>query len=103
MQKEAKFSELKTRTVIVAYRQNFSEGAVVWRATNRPGDALNYRFYERRPVEVLRIAEDWKWLKPNHPMTLLLNSWSSPWVRTSWSLMPSFPLLQTHICTLKGV
>ena len=73
--------------MISAYSQNFRGGAVLWRATNRPEDALNYRFYERRPVEVLRIAEDAELLNPNNPLIALLDSWSLPW-GTNRSMIP---------------
>ena len=68
-----------TKSVISAYDRNFHEGAVLWRATNRPGDALNYRFYERRPVKVLSIAEEAGLLNSSNELTLLLNSWAAPW------------------------
>lgn len=68
-----------TEAIVASYSQNFREGAVLWRATDRPGDGLNFRFYERRPVEVIRIAEDAKLLGPDHPLTLLLDAWALPW------------------------
>lgn len=70
------------RAVIAAYSQNFREGAIVLRATSRSNDALNFRFYERRPVEVLRIAEDAELLAPNNPLATLLDAWSTPSIRS---------------------
>ena len=77
---KAPYSETKTLKVLAAYEQNFIEGAVLWLTTDRPGDALNYRFYERRPVEVLDIAiKKADLLEPNNSLATLLKSWSKPW------------------------
>ncbi|KAG6994064.1 hypothetical protein G7Y79_00047g082900 [Physcia stellaris] len=84
---KAPYSETKTLEVLSAYNQNFSEGAVLWRTTDRPGDALNYRFYERRPVEVLDIAVNTGLLEAKNPLATLLKSWSKPW-GTSLHVVP---------------
>ncbi|KAL8938255.1 MAG: hypothetical protein Q9216_003995 [Gyalolechia sp. 2 TL-2023] len=76
---DAPFSLSTTEAVVAAYSQNFREGALFWRTTDRPGDGLNFCFYERRPVEVLRIAEDAKLLEPNHPLSVLMDAWAMPW------------------------
>ena len=68
-----------TTNIIHSYTQSFHQGAVLWRATNREGDALNYRFYERSPVDVLRIAIDAGFLKQENPLVCILQRWSAPW------------------------
>ncbi|KAK4693763.1 hypothetical protein P7C71_g3695, partial [Lecanoromycetidae sp. Uapishka_2] len=72
----APYSESATRAVIDAYSQSFRDGAVLWRATNRPGDALNYRFYERRPIDTVAIAVRAGFLAPDNVMAGLITSWS---------------------------
>lgn len=74
---DAPYSESATRAVVEAYSQNFHDGAVLWRATNRPGDALNYRFYERRPIDTVAIAVKAGFLAPDNAMARLITSWSS--------------------------
>lgn len=68
-----------TRVVISVLDQNFGEAVLLWRTTNRPQYALNYRFYERHSVAVLRIAEDPDLLSNNQPFALLRDSWAEPW------------------------
>ena len=74
---DAPFSEATTRAVIEAYSQSFHEGAVSWRATSRQGDALNYRFYERRPIDTVGIAIETGLLEPDNPLVSLVTTWSS--------------------------
>jgi len=73
----AGYSESMTRTVLSAYADSFRDGAVLWRTTDRPGDALNYRFYERRPTDSVGTAIRAGLLDPKHHMTGLISSWSS--------------------------
>ncbi|KAL8922323.1 MAG: hypothetical protein Q9172_003615 [Xanthocarpia lactea] len=75
----APFSESTVQAVTAAFSQSFREGAIVLRATSREGDALNFRFYERRPVAVLRIAEDSGLLESSNQLARLLDEWSKPW------------------------
>lgn len=63
---DAPFSEATTRAVIEVYSRSFHNGAVLWRATNRQGDALNFRFYERRPIDTVGIAIQAGLLEPTH-------------------------------------
>ena len=73
---DAPFSEATTRAVIEAYSRSFHEGAVLWRATNRLGDALNFRFYERRPIDTVGIAIQAGLLGPDNALARLITSWS---------------------------
>lgn len=50
---------------------------MLWRATNRPGDALNYRFYEHRSIDTVSIAIKAGLLAPDHALAPLTSSWSS--------------------------
>lgn len=73
----APYSEATTLKVLETYAQSFRDGAVLWRSTDRPGDALNYRFYERKPVDTVSIAVQAGLLAPDNPMIELIQSWSS--------------------------
>jgi 4-hydroxyphenylpyruvate 3-dimethylallyltransferase len=82
----AAYSEPVTRTVLGAYAGGFRAGAVLWRTTDRPSDALNYRFYERRPTDSIGTAIRAGLLDPNNTMTGLISSWSSLYGGTSTEL-----------------
>lgn len=73
----APFSESATKAVLEAYAQSFKDGAVLWRATNRPGDALNFRFYERRPIDTVAIAVKAGFIEKDNILGTLITSWSS--------------------------
>ena len=47
------------------------------RATNRQGDALNFRFYERRPIDTVGIAIQTDLLGPDNVLAPLITSWNS--------------------------
>lgn len=72
----AAYSEPVTRTVLRAYSGSFQSGAVLWRTTGKPGDALNYRFYERRATDSVATAIRAGLLDPGNAMTGLISSWS---------------------------
>jgi 4-hydroxyphenylpyruvate 3-dimethylallyltransferase len=82
----AAYSEPVTGMVLGAYAGSFRDGAVLWRTTDRPGDALNYRFYERRPTDSVGTAIRAGLLDPNNTMTGLISSWSSLYGGTSAEL-----------------
>ncbi|MFC4056659.1 aromatic prenyltransferase [Actinomadura syzygii] len=73
----APYSEPVTRTVLAAYRESFRDGAVLWRTTDKPGGALNYRFYERRPTDSIGTAIRANLLDPKNALINLISSWSS--------------------------
>ncbi|KAL5364973.1 prenyltransferase-like protein [Aspergillus floccosus] len=73
----APYSKEKTLKVLEAFQDSFALGAVLWRITDRPGDALNYRFYERVSIDAVSCAVEAKLLKPNHPLSELIVSWSA--------------------------
>src|SRR5689334_13651231 len=62
--------------VIDTYARSFYEGAVLWRATSRPGDALNYRFYERRSTNTIGMAISAGLLDEHNRMAHLAGGWS---------------------------
>lgn len=73
----APFSEANTQKVLDVYGPSFRRGAVLWRITDRPGDAVNYRFYERTPTDTITPAVEAGILVPENPVLALLKSWSS--------------------------
>ncbi|KAF9883645.1 hypothetical protein FE257_003079 [Aspergillus nanangensis] len=73
----APYSQEKTRKVLETFQASFAQGAVLWRVTDRPGDALNYRFYERVSIDAVSCAVGAKLLQPNHPLSELIISWSA--------------------------
>jgi 4-hydroxyphenylpyruvate 3-dimethylallyltransferase len=65
-----------TRSVLDVYAEDFSTGAVLWRTTNRPGGALNYRFYARERADKLGAAVDGGLLDPAARLIPLIVSWN---------------------------
>lgn len=47
-----------------------------WRLTDRPGDALNFRFYERQPTDTITPAIKAGLLDPENPALPLLRAWA---------------------------
>jgi 4-hydroxyphenylpyruvate 3-dimethylallyltransferase len=74
---QAPYSPSATKAAVAAYAASFHEGAVLWRATSRPGDALNYRFYERRPTDTVGTAIKAGLLSPDSGAVRLVSGWSS--------------------------
>ncbi|KAK5988307.1 4-hydroxyphenylpyruvate 3-dimethylallyltransferase [Cladobotryum mycophilum] len=74
---EAPYSELVTRTVLQTFASSFQGGAVLWRITNFKEDGLNYRFYERASVDLIRPALEAGLLSSSHPLLPLIASWSA--------------------------
>jgi 4-hydroxyphenylpyruvate 3-dimethylallyltransferase len=73
----APYSIPVTNRVIDTYAASFREGAVLWRATSRPGDSINYRFYERRPTDTIGKAIRAGLLDENSRMAGLARRWSA--------------------------
>lgn len=73
----APYSQEKTLKVLESFQASFARGAVLWRITNRPGDALNYRFYERVSIDAVSCAVEAKLFQPNHPLSELIVSWTA--------------------------
>ncbi|KAE9377664.1 hypothetical protein N431DRAFT_527667 [Stipitochalara longipes BDJ] len=71
------YSDETTRNIVKLYAINFEEGPVLWRYTDRKGDPLNYRFYERRPVDLATVAEKAGLLPRDNSLTKLVKSWCS--------------------------
>ncbi|KAB8298687.1 hypothetical protein EYC80_000864 [Monilinia laxa] len=74
----APYSESTTINILSVFSHSFHNGVVLWRATDRLGDALNYRFYSRKPIDTVSIASSAGLLSPNILNTLgnLVKSWS---------------------------
>ncbi|MGW2373908.1 aromatic prenyltransferase [Kitasatospora sp. NPDC001683] len=71
------YSEAMTRRVLDAYEESFHRGAVLWRTTDKPDGVLNYRFYERVPVDTVSIAAQTGLLGPHNQTASLISAWSS--------------------------
>lgn len=74
---DAPFSESVNRAALDAYMDGFATGAVLWRTTDRPGDALNYRFYARKRYDTIATAVDAGLLPAGNPLASLVISWSA--------------------------
>ncbi|MGW3076562.1 aromatic prenyltransferase [Kitasatospora sp. NPDC001132] len=66
-----------TRRVLDAYKEGFHRGAVLWRTNDKPGGALNYRFYDRVPVDTVGLGARAGLLDPHSPTAGLISAWSS--------------------------
>lgn len=66
-----------TRRVLAAYEEGFHRGAVLWRTNDKPGGALNYRFYDRVPVDTVGIGARAGLLDPGSRAAGLISAWSS--------------------------
>ncbi|WP_436771873.1 aromatic prenyltransferase [Yinghuangia sp. YIM S09857] len=73
----APYSQPMAHRVLHAFEESFHRGAVLWRTTDKPGGALNYRFYERVPVDTMRIAERAGFLALPSPAARLISAWSA--------------------------
>jgi 4-hydroxyphenylpyruvate 3-dimethylallyltransferase len=73
----APFSAPVTRKVLEVYAESFATGAVLWKATDRPGDSLSYRFYSNQPTDTVALALRAGLLDPAHPLIPLVRSWSA--------------------------
>ena len=74
---DAPYSEPAIAAVLKVFEECLQEGAVIWRTTNRPLDALNYRFYLRRRLDTISIATKAGILESENPMARLVTGWSS--------------------------
>lgn len=74
---DAPFSEDVTKKVLQAYGPSFRRGAVNWRVTDRPGDYLNFRFYERAETDTITPALEAGLLDPANPVLPLLRAWAN--------------------------
>lgn len=73
----APYSESVTRACLETFSASFRRGAVLWRATDKRGGALNYRFYERMPIDTIGLAVNAGLLEPDTQLATLVNVWSS--------------------------
>ncbi|MEU3855221.1 aromatic prenyltransferase [Streptomyces sp. NPDC029554] len=80
-----------TRTAVRSFASSFHTGGVQFRATSRPGDRLNYRFYPRERIRSTRIALRDRLIEPS-PLTELLDEWSSAFADESVELCDFDPV-----------
>jgi 4-hydroxyphenylpyruvate 3-dimethylallyltransferase len=73
---DAPYSRETTRSVLNAYDEGFSTGAVLWRATDRPGSALNYRFYARSRTDTIASAVRGGMIDPGSRVIPLIAAWN---------------------------
>jgi len=74
---DSDFSEPVPQQVLDLYDRSFREGAVLWRTTDKPRGALNYRFYERKQTDTVETAVRGGLLKAHNRAADLISSWSS--------------------------
>jgi 4-hydroxyphenylpyruvate 3-dimethylallyltransferase len=73
---DAPFSADTTRVVLDVYADNFRDGAIVWKTTAKPGDALCYRFFARTRDDTIGAAVTAGLVRPDQPSTALIRDWS---------------------------
>jgi 4-hydroxyphenylpyruvate 3-dimethylallyltransferase len=66
-----------TRAVLNTYARSFREGAVLWRATSRPGDSLEYLLCERRSMDTVGMAVRAGLLASGNKMARIAGAWSA--------------------------
>jgi 4-hydroxyphenylpyruvate 3-dimethylallyltransferase len=72
---KAPYSESSTIQVLNVLENCFREGVIIFRATDRPGDALNYRVYIHKNMDTLSMAKEGNLLDPKHQMLIPLEIW----------------------------
>lgn len=72
----APYSEPAILKVLEVFEECFKDAVVVWRTTDRPGDALNYRLYLRRKLDTISMATQAGLLKPDNPLARMVSSCS---------------------------
>ncbi|KAH0497869.1 hypothetical protein TgHK011_005151 [Trichoderma gracile] len=65
-----------TKKILDSYATSFQRSAIQLRITDRPGDPVNYRFYERKAIDIIEPAIAAKLLSPQNPMISIFQSWS---------------------------
>ncbi|KAJ5312366.1 secondary metabolism biosynthetic enzyme [Penicillium antarcticum] len=73
----AAYSESSTVAVLNVFEDYFRNEVIIFRATDRPGDALNYRLFIHKNVDTLSMAKEGKLLDPEHQMLTPLEIWCS--------------------------
>ncbi|MGW8450808.1 4-hydroxyphenylpyruvate 3-dimethylallyltransferase NovQ [Streptomyces niveus] len=65
-----------TDTVLETFRDNFAQGATLWKTTSQPGDQLSYRFFSRLKMDTVGRAVDAGLLDGTHPTVPIVEDWS---------------------------
>ena len=71
----APYSQKQVQEVLETFGDNLANGAVVMRATDRPGDPVNFWAGEYNRTDTISLAVDASIISPTHPSILLLRSW----------------------------
>ena len=81
----AAFSEDVTRRVLETFADDFSMGATVWKATERPGDHLSYRFFARSRKDSIGAALQSGLLAARNDCTALMTRWTEAYPSSAQS------------------
>ncbi|SEN92814.1 aromatic prenyltransferase [Actinacidiphila rubida] len=73
----APYDESLTRTVVDAFAEGFSTGALMLKTTDRPRDSLGFRLYPRRRLNVTGRAVAAGLLDPGDPLLPALKGWAA--------------------------
>ncbi|MEV7387080.1 aromatic prenyltransferase [Streptomyces sp. NPDC091215] len=65
-----------TDTVLDVFRDNFAQGATLWKTTSQPGDQLSYRFFSRLKMDTVGLAVEAGLLDAGHPTVPVVAAWS---------------------------
>ncbi|KAK1751939.1 prenyltransferase-like protein [Echria macrotheca] len=74
---DAPYDESIVAGTLNSFGNCFTEGTVIWRATSRSTDKLNYRFYLKNRVDTVALAAKAGYIDENAPMAKLATCWSS--------------------------
>ncbi|KAL4887251.1 prenyltransferase-like protein [Aspergillus karnatakaensis] len=71
------YSEAATRQVLSTFHTSFHRGSVLWRTTDQPDGALNYRVYERQSVDMVSVARKAGLMPKESTLGDLIQSWAN--------------------------
>ncbi|KAL7941080.1 prenyltransferase-like protein [Trichoderma barbatum] len=74
---DAPYDESIVASTLTSFDGCFDEGTVIWRATSRDNDKLNYRFYLKDRRDTVDLAVKAGYIKADHPMARLATCWSN--------------------------
>lgn len=72
----APFSESVTRKVIETFPEQFADGGVILRTSNKPTAGLDYRFFMNKKTDCMSLAVGAGFITKDDPMSQLIYDWS---------------------------
>jgi 4-hydroxyphenylpyruvate 3-dimethylallyltransferase len=72
----APFSRATTEKCLDVFARGFTDGAIVWKTTEKPGGRLFYRFFARSSYDTIASALDNDLLAGETPATALARGWT---------------------------